>query len=187
MDWKFTHSFGCPTFLNFGRNYARARDRFVYIYSQDSDSAYERADRFVLARVPQDRIRDRNAYEFFLRLDPHAQPLWSADIASRGAVFTRPGLCYRSSVSYHAGLKRYLWCQTGAGEDTRFAGGFAIYDAPNPWGPWTIAFETRQWDVGPGESMHLPTKWMNADELWLLFSGDDFFSLRRGRIVTQSH
>ena len=25
-DWKFTTSFGCPTFLNFGKNYAGARD-----------------------------------------------------------------------------------------------------------------------------------------------------------------
>jgi CubicO group peptidase (beta-lactamase class C family) len=182
-DWKFTNSFGCPTFLNFGRNYAGARDHFVYIYSHDSDGAYERADRFVLARVPQDRIRDRTAYEFFVRLDANARPLWSTDIASCGAVLTNPGMCYRSSISYHPGLKRYLWCQTGAGEDTRFAGGFAICDAPDPWGPWTVAFQTKQWDVGPGESMHLPTKWMKADELWLLFSGDDCFSLRRGRII----
>jgi len=183
-DWKFTNSFGCPTFLNFGRNYSGARDRFVYIYSHDSDSAYERADRFVLARVPQDRMRDRTAYEFFVRVDANAQPQWSSDITSRGAALTNPGMCYRSSVSYHAGLKRYLWCQTGTGEDTRFAGGFAIYDAPEPWGPWTVAFQAKQWDVGPGESMHLPTKWMNANELWLLFSGDDCFSLRRGRMIT---
>jgi hypothetical protein len=183
-DWKFTNSLGCPTFLNFGRNYRGARDRFVYIYSHDSDSAYERADRFVLARVPQDRIRDRTAYEFFARLDANARPQWSAEFAFRGAVLTNPGMCYRSSVSYHPGLKRYLWCQTGAGEDTRFAGSFAIYDAPEPWGPWTVAFETKQWDVGPGESMHLPTKWFNGDELWLLFSGDDCFSLRRGQIFS---
>src|SRR5258706_392833 len=51
-DWKFTNSFGCPTFLNFGRNYFGARDDFVYIYSPDSDNAYDRADRIVLARVP---------------------------------------------------------------------------------------------------------------------------------------
>ncbi|MGH9846790.1 MAG: hypothetical protein ACREEM_49460 [Blastocatellia bacterium] len=30
-DWKFTTSFGCPTFLNFGQNYAGARDDFVYV------------------------------------------------------------------------------------------------------------------------------------------------------------
>src|SRR5262249_34939212 len=39
-DWKFTESFGCPTFLNFGQNYAGARDEFVYVYSPDSNSAY---------------------------------------------------------------------------------------------------------------------------------------------------
>ena len=44
-DWKFTTSFGCPTFMNFGQNYAGARDDYVYIYSPDTDSAYERADR----------------------------------------------------------------------------------------------------------------------------------------------
>ena len=58
-DWKLSTSFGCPAFLNFGRNYAGARDDYVYIYSHDSDSAYQPADRVVLARVPKDRIRDR--------------------------------------------------------------------------------------------------------------------------------
>jgi hypothetical protein len=59
--WKFTEGFGCPTFLNFGRNYEGARDRFVYVYSPDSDSAYRPADRMVLARVPKDRLADRSA------------------------------------------------------------------------------------------------------------------------------
>ena len=49
--WRFTASFGCPTFLNYGRNYEGARDGFVYVYSHDSDSAYQRADRMVLARM----------------------------------------------------------------------------------------------------------------------------------------
>ena len=181
-DWKFTNGFGCPTFLNFGRDYAGARDRFVYVYSLDAESAYERADRFVMARVARDRIQDRGAYEFFEGLEANGQPRWSREIASRGGVLTNAGMCYRSSVSYHPALKRYLWCQTGAGKDTRFAGGFAIYDAPEPWGPWTIAFETQQWDVGPGESMHLPTKWMSGNEVWLVFSGDDSFSMRRGEL-----
>ena len=64
-DWKFTTSFGCPTFLQFGKNYAGARDEYVYIYSQDSDSAYQRADRMVLARVPKDQIRNRERVRVF--------------------------------------------------------------------------------------------------------------------------
>ncbi|WP_145048445.1 hypothetical protein [Lignipirellula cremea] len=31
-DWKFTESFGYPTLLNFGRNYAGARDEYVDVY-----------------------------------------------------------------------------------------------------------------------------------------------------------
>jgi hypothetical protein len=36
--WKFTTSFGSPTFLNFGKNYEGARDGYVYVYSPDNDS-----------------------------------------------------------------------------------------------------------------------------------------------------
>jgi hypothetical protein len=87
-------------------------------------------------------------------------------------------------VSYNAELGRYLWCQINRGDDTRFAGGFAIYDAPEPWGPWTRAFYTEQWDVGPGESSSLPTKWMSADgrAVYLVFSRDDCFSIRRATL-----
>src|SRR5207253_6276872 len=86
-DWKFTTSFGCPTFLNFGKNYAGARDDFVYVYSHDSDSAYTAADRMVLARVPKMQIKERTAYEFFEGLGKNGLPIWSKEIADRGAVF----------------------------------------------------------------------------------------------------
>ena len=183
-DWKFGTSFGCPTFLNFGRAYAGARDEYVYIYSHDGDSAYERADRMVLARAPKRRLRERDAFEFFAGREASGAPTWSSDIARRGAVFENPGRCYRSSVVYNAPLKRYLWCQTGAGEDTRFAGGLAIYDAPEPWGPWTTAFQTDQWDVGPGETSSFPAKWISGDgcTLHLVFSGDDCFSVRKATL-----
>jgi CubicO group peptidase (beta-lactamase class C family) len=183
-DWKFTTSFGCPTFLNFGKNYAGARDDYVYVYSHDQDSAYLPADRMVLARVPKGRIKDRAAYEFFKTLGAENRPVWSADLNERGAAFTHPGNCYRSGISYNAGLKRYLWCQILPGKDPRFAGGFGVYDAPEPWGPWTTAYFTENWDVGPGETSSFPTKWMSADgkTLYLVFSGGDNFSVRRAAL-----
>lgn len=182
-DWRFTEGFGCPTFLNFGRDYAGARDDFAYIYSHDSASAYERADHMVLARVPKGRLRDRDAYEYFVRITD-SRPVWTTDVHQRGAVFTHSGGCYRSTVSYNSGLKRYLWCQTGAGDDPRFAGGIVICDAPEPWGPWTTAFHAVRWDVGPGETCSFPTKWMSQDgrTLHLVFSGDDCFSVRRATL-----
>ncbi|MBN1583499.1 MAG: hypothetical protein JXA89_22510, partial [Anaerolineae bacterium] len=182
-DWKFTTRFGYPTFLNFGKNYEDARDEYVYVYSHDAHSAYEPADRMVLARVPQDRIRERDAYTFFVRIDDAGLPVWSADIDQRGAVFEHLGLCRRSGISYNAGLKRYLWWQHRAETDvdTRFQGGFGIYDAPEPWGPWSTAYFTLEWDCGPGEMGSFPTKWISTDGKigYLVFSGNDYFSVRK--------
>jgi CubicO group peptidase (beta-lactamase class C family) len=181
-NWTFTTSFGCPSFVNFGKNYAGSRDDYVYTMSPDSESAYQPADRMVLARVPRDRVATRDAYEFFHRLDSHGIPVWTADLDARGAVFNNPGRCYRTHVSYNAALKRYLLCQTGV--DAGVQAGFGIYDAPEPWGPWTTVERTDTWDVALGESCSFPTKWMSADgkTLYLVFSGDDSFSLRKGTL-----
>lgn len=187
-DWKFDTSFGCPTFLNFGKNYAGARDEFVYVYSPDGPSAYEPADQWVLARVPPSKLTEQAAYEYFQKLAADGQPTWSKEIAQRGGVFRHPGNCYRSGITYNASLKRYLWCQvlptSTHPQGPRFQGGFGIYDAPEPWGPWTTAFYTPAWDIGPGETSSLPTKWMSADgrTLHLVFSGDDCFSVRQATL-----
>jgi hypothetical protein len=188
-DWKFTTSFGCPTFLNFGANYSGARDGFVYVFSPDTDSAYVPGDRMVLCRVPKDRLTERGAYEFYVSLDAAGQPVWTRDVSARGAVFEHPGRCYRTGITYSAVLKRYLWCQV-LPESTdprgpRFQGGFGVYDAPEPWGPWTTVFFTNEWDVGPGDTSSFPTKWMSADgrTLHLVFSGDDAFSVRRATLT----
>jgi hypothetical protein len=68
--------------------------------------------------------------------------------------------------------------------DTRFGGGLAIYDAPAPWGPWTTAFFTEQWDIPPGDSASFPTKWMSADgkTLCLVFSSEDNFCVRQAEL-----
>jgi CubicO group peptidase (beta-lactamase class C family) len=184
-DWKFTESFGCPSFLNFGRDYAGARDNFVYVYSPDSNTAYDPADRLVLARVPKDRIRERDAYEFFVRVEPNGDILWSHDIADRAAVFSNPGAVCRSHITYNPALERYLLTMVGPVVDSRFEGGLGVYDAPEPWGPWTTAFYTDAWDVGPGESASFPSKWLSADGRsgWLVFSGNDSFSVRRATFV----
>jgi hypothetical protein len=188
-DWKFTTSFGCPTFLNFGPNYAGARDEYVYVYSLDSDTAYDPADRMILARVPKDRIGEQQAYEYFRGLDSSGTPAWTAEIEGRGAVFEHPGRCYRSGITWHPGLKRYLWCQilpeSTDSRGPRFQGGFGIYEGPEPWGPWSTVFFENTWDVGPGESSSLPAKWFSEDgrTVYLVSSGDDCFSVREARLT----
>ena len=103
-DWEF-EAFGYPTFINYGKNYSGARDDFVYIVSHDRRSAYESANRFVLVRVPKSQLRSPSSYEFFVERDDDA-PVWSRNIDARGSIFTHPQYCGRSSMSYHALLKR---------------------------------------------------------------------------------
>ncbi len=187
VDWTFAESFGCPTFLNFGRDYDDARDNYVYIYSQDANTAYEIADQMVMARVPKERIIDSRHYEYFAGLDSQMQPLWSEDIHKRKGVFMNPGKCYRSGISYNPGLEKYFWCQiipyAASQEGPRFDGGLGIFEAPEPWGPWKTVYYTRKWDMGPGETMSIPTKWISEDghTAHLVFSGNDYFSVREVR------
>jgi hypothetical protein len=190
-DWTFAE-FGLLGFVNFGKNYAGARDAFVYAYSHDDPRADTPSDRFILLRAPKDRLTQRDSWEFLEKLDPAGQPIWTRNVTGRGAVFQHPGACLRSAMTYCAPLQRYLWWQqvpqapgvTKDRGDTRFTGGFAIYDAPEPWGPWTTTFFTEKWDVGPGEHGDFPAKWMSADgrTLHLIFSGEDSFSVRRATV-----
>lgn len=190
-DWKF-EEFGLLGFVNFGRNYEGARDNFVYAYSHDDPRADTPADRFILLRAPKEECTARASWKFFSGFDSSGQAQWTKDIQERKAVFENPGACLRSAMTWCAPLKRFLWWQQipqrpGATKDrgdTRFEGGFAIYDAPEPWGPWTTAFYTRKWDAGPGEHADFPAKWMSHDgkTLHLVFSGDDSFSVRRANV-----
>jgi S-formylglutathione hydrolase FrmB len=177
--FRFGTSFGSPVFLNFGRNYAGARDAYAYVYSQDGPSAYESNDSLVLARVAKDKIRERDAYEFFVRVDSAGRPVWTKQLAERGAVFTYPGNCQRVDAVYNPGLRRYLLAL-----GYNHAGGWGIYDAPEPWGPWTTAFHTENWGLGGTHGYRMPSKWISADgrTMDLVFSGVkpyDAFCVRR--------
>jgi len=131
-NWGFRieTGFGSPAFLNFGRNYGGARDDYVYTYSQDGPSAYEPSDSLVLARVAKNRIRDKDAYEFFVRIDEAGEAVWTGDITKPGPVFRYPGRVERVDAAYNPAIGRYL-VALGYGH----GGGWGLFDAPEPWGP----------------------------------------------------
>jgi hypothetical protein len=190
-NWKFLQ-FGLMGFVNYGKDYKGTRDNYVYSYSHDGPLADTPADHFILMRVPKNRITKQGSWELFERMDEAGRAIWTSDIKRRGAVFYHSDCCLRSAMTYNAPLRRYLWWQqipapkgsTDRG-DTRFEGGFAVYDAPEPWGPWSTAFYTERWDVGPGEHGDFPAKWISEDgrELYLVFSGNDCFSVRKATLV----
>jgi hypothetical protein len=182
-NWKF-EELGYCVFLNFGKNYAEARDEYVYMYSPNTPNAYIETDELILTRVPKDQITDRSAYEFFKEYDGNNNPVWTNDISQRGPVFHFSGGVNRLDVTYYSALGRYLMTLR-----SRARGGglnqFSIYDSAEPWGQWTTIFYTENWDVDPGESQHIPSKWMSSDgkSFYLVFSGNDAFSVRKATLT----
>lgn len=184
--WRFPE-LGFCTFVNFGENYAGARDSYVYMYSPNSPDAYKETDALVLTRVPANRIGDRASYEFYAGKDAGGTPVWSADIAARAPVLVFPGGVLRHAVTWYPALGRYLMTMRSRGAN----GGlnqFSLLEAPEPWGPWHLFYYTQTWEGGPmgsgggawGESQQIPAKWMdrNGRAFYLVFSGDDSFAVR---------
>jgi hypothetical protein len=184
-DWYFAESFGCPEFVQFGKNYSGARDNYIYIVSQDNNNPYKYSEDVVLARVPKSRILDRNSWQFFTGRDTNGAQ-WSSNVSERRPMFTDRNGAQRVALTYNAGLKRYfLVTSIGThGKDTKLmhTGGLGIFDAPEPWGPWTTVYYDQYWSGGNNLDYKLeewtyhqkfPTKYMSGDgkAMWLLFSG----------------
>jgi len=189
-DWTFDE-LGLIGFVNFGKDYEGARDDYVYAYSHDGPKADTPADRFVLIRALKHRLTERAGWEFYTGRTRNGEPMWSSEIGLREGIFANPDACLRSAMTYQPSLGRYLWWQQRPQPkghpdrgDTRFEGGFAVYDAPEPWGPWTTVYDTPKWDTGPGEHGDFPTKWTDREGryLYLVFSGEDAFSVRRATV-----
>lgn len=186
--WDFPE-LGYGAFLNFGRDYHNSRDEYVYLYSPNISTAYIETDEVVLARAPVGRIMYREAWEFYAG-GSDGSPEWSSDIEDRRPVFVFPGGCNRLDVTFNAGLNRYLMTMRSRAEIPGNPNYFGIFDAPEPWGPWTTAFYTEKSLVdmsaldggngGWGESQHIPSKWISEDgrRFYLLYSGDDHFRTR---------
>jgi hypothetical protein len=149
-DWAFTREEGVmmPTVCNYGKDYEGAKDEFVYSYLirfQSYDGPDDYADKvdwlncrkpglIDLARVPKDQIMNRDAYAFFSGLK-NGKPVWTKDIEQRKPVFENPaGVGWCINVSFNSGLGRYM-LTTEHTETHR--GNMGIFDAPDPWGPWT--------------------------------------------------
>lgn len=180
-------AFAVCTFLNFGRDYQNSRDDYVYIYSgQPLNGCTDRCigEKIFLARTPKDKIMNRRAYEFFAGLDSDGQPIWLEDISKRKKVFSdENGVAVRFGVIYNPGIKRYLLSVSHDNE-----GGLGIFEAPEPWGPWSTVVYYDEWLFGYSPSYHIaPQKWMsqNGENFYMVWSSNDRLNTIQG--VFQLH
>jgi hypothetical protein len=79
----------------------------------------------------------RGAYEFFSGMT-RGRTRWTKKVAEKTPVFEDRdnGIGWVLSIGYNTGLKRYLLMTDHIASNR---GNLGIFDAPEPWGPWTTA------------------------------------------------
>ncbi len=191
--WSFTQSQALilPTFAQFGRGYEGARDRFVYMYAvrlQDGSALQvQRPGRIDLIRVPSEQLMNRSAYRFFSGMDGE-RPTFTADIAARRPVFRdERGVGWNVSVSYNEPLGRYILCTE---HDQTFRGKLGMFDAPEPWGPWTtVAYRDGFEGFNRTFFWNVANRWTNRTHgrvFRMVFTGvegDDSWNVITGRFA----
>ena len=203
-NWTFpdpsSPTFFPSTFLNFGMDYAGARDGFVYVYGGKWIWTQGAENNVYLARVPKDQLTDRAAYEFFKGLDNNGNPTWTPDITRRQPVFTDPSGVSNTALTsavYNPALGRYLMTIAHRPQGSSLTAGvgqLGVFDTPEPWGPWTTVGYYNNWGgFGTDEALvyALPTKWISSDgkTIWCIFSSLgilDSFNLVKGTLVLKS-
>jgi hypothetical protein len=168
------HKFGGPTFINFGKNNAGARDDYVYAVSTDQ---WDNGSNLRLGRVPKDQIIRREAWEFVCAFGPGGEPAWHPDLDEAIPVLSLHRWISLPDMVYLASIKRYLLLTWRLHKDFSPDDGtdLLIFEASEPWGPFALAYFEEYWE---GKAFNpycprLPLKWLEADGItgWVQFSG----------------
>lgn len=182
-DFSGSNGFFAPTFLQFGKDFQGARDDFVYIYAPENKGNnwnVQTPGEIALIRMPKDSITVRSSYEYFEGQNANGDPLWSSDVNDRIPVFLDAiNGVMRTSVSYNAGLKRYMLITQQVDRFKSGNGHIGIYDAPEPWGPWTTVLFENAWAIGLQKGSktvywNFSNKWLGAEggKFVLVYTGD---------------
>jgi hypothetical protein len=166
--------FGGPAFINFGKDNEGARDEFVYAVSSDQ---WDNGSHLVLGRAPHDKTLDAGAWRWVSHLDDAADPTWTDDLGAAAPILSDYRWISAPEMVYLKGIKRYLLLTWHLNADFSGKDGshLIVYDAPEPWGPFTLAHYEPIWETVEKNPYcpRIPLKWMESDGVtgWLQFSG----------------
>jgi hypothetical protein len=175
LKYKFTTLW----FLDFGKNqanqaYANSQNSdvgtgYVYVYGLDntwgprSTTTVPDPYQLFLARVPKSSIMNRSTWQFYTGL-VNGHPTWSSDILRKVPVMAdnRWEGIGQGGVVYNKPKNRYIFSAFNNACDLMF------YDAPTPWGPWTLMKKTEfygnwNFDQVGGYGVSISSKFISAD------------------------
>lgn len=183
------------SFLDMGQDRPGDAAPFLYLYylrSGDHQHIFlERLRSDTLGSDPKSGVRVEYLSGWsWLGHRPH----WSQHEADATPIFTDRNHAEGPSAVYNPALGRYLLTvghYASGNDDDSSAGQVGLFEAPNPWGPWSTVGYYEDWGglraetQGDYLSLRIPSKWISADgrSIWAIFSGPksfDSFNLVHG-------
>jgi len=185
----FNGALSGPTFVQYGKNNAGSRDSYVYACfscGYNGHAYWENADQLLMGRVPNDRILNRGAWEFYAGGEK-----WDSDHKNAKPVFEYPNMTGQNFIQYNKGVGRYIMgnysfmSEQGeprpyhAGEflgvHTKYPSQLSLFEAPEPWGPWSVFHIDDNWGMYGGYQPSFPTKWISEDGLTMHMASSGSF------------
>jgi hypothetical protein len=178
VEFTSSDGFGKPWIMQAGKEYGKRQDNYVYHYFIEIKSGnwqVQRPGQITLLRVPISAIQVESAYEFFAGLDAAKKPVWTKDQTKRKPAIADPNGLLRGSTTYVPDLDRFI---TIINHTMNHSGNLAIFDAPDPWGPWTTVAYVYSWsgpNVPPNTFLWLlAPKWFSSGlGFVMVFTGVD--------------
>ena len=124
----------------------------AFVYLMANDGYWNNGNVLYLARVPRAKMSrlQPSDYQFFVAGDGISDASWSTDQTKAQPVLSSPGKLSEPNVQYIPTLNRYLlltFSYPGGLSAPHPASQHTIwqaYEAPHPWGPWTLV-NTTDW------------------------------------------
>jgi len=166
--------FGGPSFVQFGKNNADALDEYVYALSADQ---WDNGRFLRLARVPKDRIMERDQWEF-VSLDSRNNPSWCKDLSASTPLLDMEGHVSLPEMVYIRSLHKYLLLTWGLHTDfyTPTGSELTILESDHLWGPFSLVHYEWMWYKREccAYTPRVPLKWFDQETLegYILHSGN---------------
>jgi hypothetical protein len=169
-------AFGGPAFVNVGHDNAGAPDKYVYAVSTDQ---WDNGSKLRVGRVEASKIEDASAWQWISGFKNDNQPRWSHSLGLATSVLSDDRRISAPEMVYIAAARRYVLLTWRLHVDFSPNDGteLIIYDAPHPWGPFTLVHREVMWE---SQEMNpycprIPLKWLtvkgNEIDGWMQFSG----------------
>lgn len=159
-DW-----FGGPTFVQFGKDNADAIDDYVYAISSDQ---FENGTGLRVGRVPNDKILDRDAWEFAIKLED-GDVEWTKNLYESTSVLDIYRHISVPEMVYVKSIKKFLLVTWALHSDFHPTDGseLTILESDHPWGPFSLVHYEWMWykQEAGYYCPRIPLKWFNQDTL----------------------